>query len=117
MEFTPATCEPHVLAETKKPFVFPVEVTVGDGEPVVLDLPVDDALRSSLERPGRPGLPAGLSPPRRPENEDRPGRPGGTGRPGRGRTRSRVDARRAGAGRTFSRPGGGDAAGRPTGAR
>lgn len=49
VEFTPATCEPHVLAETKKPFVFPLEVAVGDDDPVVLDLPVDGALRRSLE--------------------------------------------------------------------
>lgn len=48
--FTPATCEPHVLAETKKPFVFPVEVTVGDDDPVVMDLPVDEALRRGLQR-------------------------------------------------------------------
>lgn len=49
--FTSATCDPHALAETKKPYVFPLEVTVGDGagEPVILDLPVDDELRSRLE--------------------------------------------------------------------
>jgi hypothetical protein len=47
--FTSATCDPHALAETKKPYVFPLEVTVGDGEPVVLDLPVDDELRARLE--------------------------------------------------------------------
>jgi hypothetical protein len=48
VEFTSATCEPHVLAETKKPYIFPLEVTVGDGEAVVMDLPVDDALRARL---------------------------------------------------------------------
>jgi hypothetical protein len=48
--FTSATCDPHALAETKKPYVFPLEVTVGDGEPVVMDLPVDDDLRAGLER-------------------------------------------------------------------
>ena len=47
--FTSATCDPHALAETKKPYVFPLEVTVGEGEPVVMDLPVDDALRARLE--------------------------------------------------------------------
>jgi hypothetical protein len=47
--FTSATCDPHALAETKKPYVFPLEVTVGDGEPVVLDLPVSDELRARLE--------------------------------------------------------------------
>jgi hypothetical protein len=49
VRFTSATCDPHALAETKKPYVFPLEVTVGDGEPVVLDLPVDDDLRRRLE--------------------------------------------------------------------
>jgi hypothetical protein len=49
IRFTSATCDPHALAETKKPFVFPLEVTVGDQEPVVLDLPVDDELRTRLE--------------------------------------------------------------------
>ena len=47
--FTSATCDPHALAETKKPYVFPLQVTVGAGEPVILDLPVDDELRSRLE--------------------------------------------------------------------
>jgi hypothetical protein len=46
--FTSATCDPHALAETKKPYVFPLEVTVGDDEPVVMDLPVDDELRTRL---------------------------------------------------------------------
>ncbi len=46
--FTSATCDPHALAETKKPYVFPLEVTVGDGDPVVTDLPVDDGLRARL---------------------------------------------------------------------
>ena len=39
--FTPASCEPHVLAETKQPFVFPLSVVVGDAEPVAVPLPVD----------------------------------------------------------------------------
>lgn len=39
--FTPASCEPHVLAETKQPFVFPLSVVVGDTEPVAVPLPVD----------------------------------------------------------------------------
>ncbi|MCA0145879.1 hypothetical protein [Blastococcus sp. LR1] len=46
--FQPATCEPHVLAETKQPHVFPLEITVGEESPVVVDLPVDDALRTAL---------------------------------------------------------------------
>lgn len=46
--FTSATCDPHALAETKKPYVFPLEVTVGNAEPVVMDLPVDEELRARL---------------------------------------------------------------------
>ncbi|KQS73689.1 hypothetical protein [Modestobacter sp. Leaf380] len=42
------SCEPHVLAETKKPFVFPLTVRV-DGEDTVLDLPLDDAQRDGLQ--------------------------------------------------------------------
>jgi hypothetical protein len=46
--FTSASCEPHVLAETKKPYVFPLEVVVGEDERVVVDLPVDEDLRAHL---------------------------------------------------------------------
>ncbi|TYP87865.1 hypothetical protein [Blastococcus xanthinilyticus] len=46
--FALATCAPHVLAETKQPFVFPLAVRLGDAAPVVVDLPVDDALRAEL---------------------------------------------------------------------
>ena len=46
--FTPATCDPHVLAEAKKPYVFPLHVAVGDAEPVPLDLPLDQAARDLL---------------------------------------------------------------------
>jgi hypothetical protein len=48
VSFTPATCEPHVLAETKKPYVFPLMVEVGDGDPVPVDLPLDAAARARL---------------------------------------------------------------------
>jgi hypothetical protein len=48
VEFRPATCEPHVLAETKQPYVFPLTISVGEEPPVVVDLPVDDALRTAL---------------------------------------------------------------------
>ena len=48
--FELATCDPHVLAETKKPFVFPLTVVVGEDEPVPVDLPVDDAQRAMLQR-------------------------------------------------------------------
>jgi hypothetical protein len=46
--FTPATCDPHVLSETKKPYVFPVTVRVGDGDDVSLDLPIDETARGLL---------------------------------------------------------------------
>jgi len=46
--FTPASCDPHVLSETKKPYVFPLTVEVGEGEPVPVDLPLDDAARARL---------------------------------------------------------------------
>ena len=48
MAFTPASCDPHVLSETKKPFVFPVTARVADGDDVSLDLPLDEAARSLL---------------------------------------------------------------------
>jgi hypothetical protein len=48
VSFTPATCDPHVLAETKKPYVFPLELTVGGGAPVVMDLPVDQTARDQF---------------------------------------------------------------------
>jgi hypothetical protein len=46
--FTPATCEPHVLAETKQPFLFPLQVTVGNGDAVPVPLPVDEAQQGRL---------------------------------------------------------------------
>jgi hypothetical protein len=46
--FTPASCDPHVLAETKKPYVFPLAVTVGDDDEVVVNLPIDETLRARL---------------------------------------------------------------------
>ena len=46
--FTAASCEPHVLAETKQPFVFPLSVAVGDAEPVAVPLPVDAAQEALL---------------------------------------------------------------------
>jgi hypothetical protein len=48
MSFTPATCDPHVLSETKKPYVFPLSVTVGDDDPVAVDLPLDQSARDAL---------------------------------------------------------------------
>jgi hypothetical protein len=48
LRFTPATCEPHVLAETKQPFVFPLTVVMGDANPVTVDLPIPDDVREQL---------------------------------------------------------------------
>jgi hypothetical protein len=46
--FSMATCEPHVLSETKQPFVFPLSVVVDDGEAVPVPLPVDGAQQAQL---------------------------------------------------------------------
>jgi hypothetical protein len=47
--FRVVTCSAHVLAEVKQPFVFPLSVVVGKGgEPVPVDLPVDDTHRAAL---------------------------------------------------------------------
>ena len=46
--FTPASCEPHVLAETKQPFLFPLSVAVEEAEPVAVPLPVDAAQQEVL---------------------------------------------------------------------
>ncbi|SDF99686.1 hypothetical protein [Klenkia brasiliensis] len=43
-----ASCDPHVLAETKKPFVFPLTVEAA-GETAVVDLPLSDAQRGQLQ--------------------------------------------------------------------
>ncbi|WP_143426582.1 hypothetical protein [Geodermatophilus sabuli] len=48
MTFTVATCEPHVLAETKQPFLFPLQVEVGDADAVPVPLPVDEAQEALL---------------------------------------------------------------------
>ncbi|WP_369133021.1 hypothetical protein [Modestobacter sp. I12A-02662] len=47
--FDATRCDPHALAETKQPFVFPVRVTVGDGEDALVDLPLDDGQRARLQ--------------------------------------------------------------------
>ena len=49
VRFTPATCEPHVLAETKQPFRFPLGVEVAGAPEVVVDLPVSPELRAELQ--------------------------------------------------------------------
>lgn len=48
VSFTPASCDPHVLSETKKPYVFPLTVEVGDDDPVAMDLPLDQAAEDRL---------------------------------------------------------------------
>jgi hypothetical protein len=48
VSFTPATCDPHVLSETKKPYVFPLTVEVAGADPVPVDLPLDEAARGRL---------------------------------------------------------------------
>jgi len=49
LRFSPATCEPHVLAETKQPFLFPLTVEVAGEEPVTTELRVPDDLRAQLQ--------------------------------------------------------------------
>ncbi len=46
--FTMASCEPHVLAETKKPYAFLLGMRVGDGAEVPVDLPLDQGQRDVL---------------------------------------------------------------------
>lgn len=48
VSFTPATCDPHVLSETKKPYVFPLTVQVGEADPVPVDLPFEQAALDRL---------------------------------------------------------------------
>lgn len=48
VSFTAASCEPHVLADTKQPFVFPLWIRVGDAEPVPVPLSVDPSQQALL---------------------------------------------------------------------
>jgi hypothetical protein len=48
VEFTSVSCDPHVLAETKQPYVFPLAIRVGDGDQVPVDLPLDPAQQDVL---------------------------------------------------------------------
>jgi hypothetical protein len=54
VSFTPASCDAHVLAETKQPYVFPLAVRIGDRDEVPVDLPLDqgdkDALAALVQR-------------------------------------------------------------------
>jgi hypothetical protein len=47
---TLASCDPHVLAETKKPFVFPLSLAVVGADPVPVDLPVDESQKAELQQ-------------------------------------------------------------------
>jgi hypothetical protein len=49
LRFTPYTCEPHVLAETKQPFLFPLTVQLGDDDPVVVDLAIPADVKEQLQ--------------------------------------------------------------------
>lgn len=49
VSFDAERCDPHALAETKQPFVFPLLVTVGDGADVAVDLPLDEAQKVLLQ--------------------------------------------------------------------
>lgn len=48
VSFTPATCDAHVLSESKQPYRFPLSVATGEEEPVAMDLPLDDGDRELL---------------------------------------------------------------------
>lgn len=48
VSFRPATCDAHVLSESKKPYVFPLTVQVGGDAPVPVDLPLDQAALDRL---------------------------------------------------------------------
>jgi hypothetical protein len=48
ISFTPASCDPHVLSETKQPYRFALLVEAGD-EQVAMDLPLGDADRRRLD--------------------------------------------------------------------
>jgi hypothetical protein len=54
VSFAPASCDPHVLAETKQPYLFVLGVGVGDEDEVPVDLPIDqddaDALAAMVQR-------------------------------------------------------------------
>ncbi|HEX2075431.1 MAG TPA: hypothetical protein VHF92_16725 [Geodermatophilus sp.] len=48
VSFRAVSCDPHVLADTKQPYVFPLQVVVGGAEPVAVDLPLDEQQRGVL---------------------------------------------------------------------
>jgi hypothetical protein len=48
VEFTVATCHPHVLGEIKQPYVFVLRVQVAGSDEVPVDLPLDQGQRDVL---------------------------------------------------------------------
>jgi len=48
VSFAPASCDAHVLAETKQPYLFVLGVTVDGGDEVPLDLPLSADLQDAL---------------------------------------------------------------------
>jgi len=49
-EVTVGRCDPHVFAESKKTFVFPVMLAVGAAEPAYVEIQPDPAARGALQR-------------------------------------------------------------------
>lgn len=48
VEMSPASCDTHIIAETKKPFVFPLFLALDGGEPIFSLIPVSEAQRGML---------------------------------------------------------------------
>ena len=48
IEIAPATCASHVIAETKKPFTFPLWLSLDGAEPLYSEIPTSDAQRAPL---------------------------------------------------------------------
>jgi hypothetical protein len=46
---TPGRCDPHAVAEIKKPFVFPAWAKLGDGEKLYTEIVVSDADKKRLD--------------------------------------------------------------------
>lgn len=50
IQVSPATCAAHVIAETKKPFVYPLWLSLDGAEPVFSEIPVTTSQRDVLYR-------------------------------------------------------------------
>jgi len=46
---TVARCDPHVFAESKKTFVFPVRLAIGDAKPSYVEIQPDPTMRAALQ--------------------------------------------------------------------